>query len=149
MHHYECGLPNVYLRNGYRVIDTPYGRGVAIENVEGLHRAIAATLVRERVHLTGPEVRFVRKFLELTQGQLAALLGVEEQSVRRWERLPRVPKPADRAVRLLFLEQTRDLIKAPTFASIVKQVEHADSEPDSVRLQFRPRAKEKWLPLVA
>ena len=149
MHRYECGLPNIFLRNGYRVVETPYGRGIAVENVEGLHRAIASTLVRERVHLTGPEVRFVRKYLEMTQSQLAALLGVEEQSVRRWEKLPRVPKPADRAVRLLFLDQTRGKIKTPTLASIVKQVESAGSDPAVVRFQFRPRAREKWMPLAA
>jgi putative transcriptional regulator len=85
MYHYrECGLPNVYLVNGYREIETPYGRGVSIEDVEGLHMAIAHALVEEQPSLTGPEVRFIRKLLELTQTQLAALLGVEDQSVRRF-----------------------------------------------------------------
>src|ERR1700738_5263066 len=77
MYHYrECGLPNVYLVNGYRETETPYGRGVSIEDVEGLHMAIAQALVEEKPSLTGPEVRFIRKLLELTQTQLAQLLGV-------------------------------------------------------------------------
>src|SRR3981081_3052180 len=61
MYHYrECGLPNVYLENGYHEIETPYGRGVSIEDVEGLHIAIAHALVEEKPSLTGPEVRFIR-----------------------------------------------------------------------------------------
>lgn len=71
---------------------TPYGRGISIEDVEVLHMAIAHALVEEKPSLSGPEVRFIRKLLELTQTQLAALLGVEDQSVRRWEKLARVPK---------------------------------------------------------
>src|SRR6266702_4376017 len=91
MYHYrECGLSNVYLVNGYREIETPYGRGISIEDVEGLHMAIAHALVEEEPSLSGPEVRFIRKFLELTQTQLADLLGVEDQSVRRWEKLAHV-----------------------------------------------------------
>jgi DNA-binding transcriptional regulator YiaG len=88
MYHYrECGLPNVYLVNGYREAEMPYGRGVSIEDVEGLHMAIAQALIEEKPSLSGLEVRFIRKLLELTQTQLAQMLGVEDQSVRRWEKL--------------------------------------------------------------
>jgi putative transcriptional regulator len=96
MYHYlESGLRNVYLTNGYREVDTPYGRGVSIHEVEALHIAIAHALVETKSFLTGRKVRFIRKFLELTQTQFAALLGVEDQSLRRWENLVRVPKQAD------------------------------------------------------
>src|SRR4051794_3840962 len=107
MYHYrECGLPNVYLLNGYREVETPHGQGVSIEGVEDLHVAIANDLVEGKPSLTGPEVRFIRKLLELTQSQLAEYLGVEDQSVRRWEKLAEVPKQADHGVRLVFRDLT-------------------------------------------
>jgi DNA-binding transcriptional regulator YiaG len=141
----ECGLPNVYLVNGYRQIETPYGRGVSIEDVEGLHMAIAHVLVEEEPSLSGPEVRFIRKFLELTQTQLAELLGVEDQSVRRWEKLARIPKQADHGIRLVF----RDLMhKASTpLSELVRQIDTAEvREPQPVRYRFRPNAKVRWQP---
>lgn len=148
MYHYrESGLPNVYLTNGYREVVTAYGRSVAIEDVEVLHAAIATTLVIERQHLTGREVRFIRKFLNLTQAQLANLLGVEEQSVRRWEKLSRVPKAADHSVRLIFLDSQRPKQpKLPQMAQIVKRADAAVAEPQDVRAHYRPRAKaDPWV----
>jgi putative transcriptional regulator len=146
MYHYrECGLPNVYLLNGYREIETPYGRGVSIEDVEGLHMAIAHALVEEKPSLTGPEARFIRKLLELTQTQLAALLGVEDQSVRRWEKLARVPKQADHGLRLVFRDLTHNTRKP--LSELVRQIDAAEArEPRAVRYRYRPRAKERWQP---
>lgn len=148
MYHYrESGLSNVYLYSGYREVQTPYGPSVVIQDVESLHFAIASTAVRERPHLTGPEVRFIRKYLEKTQAELASLLGVEEQSVRRWERLPRVPKPADRAVRLLFLNTIRDRGDTPAFEDLITNAEANDVAHAAVTLRYRPRARrDKWLP---
>jgi DNA-binding transcriptional regulator YiaG len=56
-----------------------------------LETAYLHGLVEEEPSLSGPEVRFIRKRLDLTQIQLAELLGVEDQSVRRWEKLARDP----------------------------------------------------------
>lgn len=137
MHHYrECGLQNVYLANGYREVDTQYGRGISIEDVEGLHLAIARDLVDSNPVLSGPEVRFIRKFLELTQVQLAELLGVEDQSVRRWEKLARVPKQADHGVRLVFRDLTRRT-DVP-LSEVLRRIAEA-AEPRKVRYRFRPR----------
>lgn len=105
MHHYTgCGLRNVYLKSGFRKHKTPYGGGVSVEDVEGLHRAIALHLVGHKPRLSGTEFRFLRKELELTQAQLAALLGNDAQSVALWEKTGRVPKWADLIVRALYRE---------------------------------------------
>ncbi|TWP39194.1 transcriptional regulator, partial [Xylella fastidiosa subsp. fastidiosa] len=38
MYHYtESGLGNVWLRNGFTVHKTPYGDGIAIDNLPSLH----------------------------------------------------------------------------------------------------------------
>ena len=148
MYHYvESGLPNVYLANGSEVTDTPYGPAIAIREVEKLHAAIARTLVEEKPWLTGPEVRFVRKYLDLTQAQLGELLGVEEQSVRRWERLGRVPRAADHAVRLVFRDLTD--VAARGLPDLVQHLAERDA-PEAFQYRFRPRARaERWQPTDA
>jgi len=144
MYHYrECGLPNVYLINGYREIETPYGKGISVEDVEDLHLTITQTLVEEKPSLTGPEVRFIRKFLELTQTQLSALLGVEDQSVRRWEKLDNVPKQADHGIRLVFRDLTHKSTKP--LNELVRQIAAAGTrQPRAVRYSYHPRARERW-----
>lgn len=135
MYHYqECGLRNVYLTNGYREVETPYGPGIAIEDVHGLHRAIASDLVARKPNLSGADVRFIRKFLQFTQVKLADLLGVDEQSIRRWEGLEELPKQADRSVRLVLRDIMCDL--DPPLEELVRQIT-SDGPPE--RYQYRRR----------
>ena len=141
MYHYqECGLDNVYLANGFREVETPYGPAVSIQDVPELHEAIARGLVNTKPTLSGAEVRFIRKFLELTEARLADLLGVEEQSVRRWERLDELPKQADRSVRLVFRDMLRDL-DLP-LGELIQRI--AEARPPD-RYEYRHRAK-GWHP---
>jgi len=144
MYHYrECGLPNVFLLNGYREVETAYGRGVSIEGVEELHMAIANTLVEENPALTGHEVRLIRKLLDLTQSQLAELLGVEDQSVRRWEKLHRVPKQADHGIRLVFRDLTHRSMEP--LAELVRQINVTKvRESRAIRYRYHPRSNERW-----
>lgn len=137
MYHYqESGLPNVYLVNGYRDVETPHGRGIAIEDVHGLHGAIARELVYTKPALSGAEVRFIRKFLDLTQVRLADLLGVEEQSIRRWEGLDELPRQADRSARLVFRDVMRD--RDPPLEELVQHI--AEARPVA-RYKYRHRGK--------
>mgnify|MGYP006280397455 CR=1 FL=1 len=143
MYHYlESGLPNVYLANGYEWHDTPYGPAISIHEAEALHEAIACTLVEQKPWLTGREVRFIRHYLDLSQAQLGELLGVQDQSVRRWEKLGRVPRAADHAVRLVFRDLTASSsLRLPELVQHLAQQE----SPDSLHYRFRPRArKERW-----
>lgn len=104
-HYTSSGLRNIYLRNGFKLKETPYGRVVAIQDVEGLHRAIGLHLVRNKKHLTGAEVRFLRKGLDMSQVTLAKCLEVGETTVRNWEsgRI-KLTGPGDRMVRALYQE---------------------------------------------
>ncbi len=138
-HYTESGLQNVWLRNGFTLHETPYGKGVAIHDVEGLHRAIGKSLA-QKSHLTGAELRFLRKELGLPQSGLAALVGTSEQNVSLWERRGKIPKSSDRLVRLLYLEhvggqpQIRKLIDD----IVARDHEHVD------RLDFAERDG-RWL----
>lgn len=104
MYHYlECGLKQVWLRNGYRHVETPYGEAVEVENVEELHRMIARALL-QRARLSGAEFRFLRRELNLSQAALAEMLGNSEQSIALWEKGRGAPKWADRLIRALYRE---------------------------------------------
>ncbi|HWI34844.1 MAG TPA: helix-turn-helix domain-containing protein [Burkholderiales bacterium] len=104
MYHYiESGLRNIWLTNGYTVKKTPYGEAVSIQDVEGLHRLIGSIIAR-RPRLTGPELRFLRKEMGMSQKALADFVGTTEQSVSLWERRGRVPKAEDRLIKLAYLE---------------------------------------------
>ena len=107
-HHYrECGLDNVYLRNGFFVEETRHGRTVRIQDMDGLHLAIGTHLVRAKRDFTGAELRFLRHELGLSQRLLGLLLGKSGQSVARWEKgLSRIDGAADRLVRLLYAQHT-------------------------------------------
>ena len=84
-HYTNCGLDYVYLVNGVEVHETPYGRGVAIENADGLHQAIAIDVVSSPQALRGQEVRFLRSLLEVSQAGLGDILGCSRATVARWE----------------------------------------------------------------
>lgn len=129
----ECGLRNVWLVNGYREETTPYGRAVAIENVDGLHRAIGRTIVRRPGRMTGAEFRFLRKELELSQEVLARYLGSDVQALARWEKgRARVPGPADRFLRGLYREHADGNAE---IRKLVERLAEADA-PDAGRLEF-------------
>lgn len=104
MYHYtDGGLRNVWLRNGYEMHETPYGKAVSFQDGDGLIRAVCLALTRKVGRLTGAEFRYIRAsgFL-MSQPSLAKLLGVDSQTVARWEKTGKVPKWADKLVRLLY-----------------------------------------------
>ncbi len=43
-----CGLDNVYLLDGYSIVETRRGRVIKIEDQQGLHRAIGELLIGQR-----------------------------------------------------------------------------------------------------
>jgi putative transcriptional regulator len=100
-----CGLDNVYLLNGYHVVETRRGRMIRIDDQQDLHRAIGEYLIKQKRSLIGKELRFLRHYLGLSQPALAALLGESEQSVaRREKRKKNWKKPTlqDRVLRYMF-----------------------------------------------
>lgn len=107
MYHYtDCGLLNVYLRNGYTIKETKYGEAVAIHNLENLHQVLGMELVNNTPYLSGKEMKFLRKELDLSQKRLGEILGVSEMSIRNWEsdRDNNISKPSERLLRILYQE---------------------------------------------
>src|SRR5579871_5559229 len=102
----ESGLDNVFLENGYTIRHTKYGKGVSIDDTEGLHQAIGRWLIGLPKPLNGAELRFLRLEMDLSQKQFSAIIGSAEQNVRRWEKGRKRPIPgmADRLARTLYYE---------------------------------------------
>jgi DNA-binding transcriptional regulator YiaG len=99
----DMGLKNIWLVNGYHVKETPYGRGASFDDVEGLTRAVCLALARRPGKLTGAEFRYIRQAgLGMSQPSLGKVLGVDAQSIARWEKTGKVPKWANRMVRLVY-----------------------------------------------
>jgi len=78
MYHYKgAGLDNVYLQNGYHKAMYGDEEIISVSNIEGFEKP---------ARLTGPELRFLRIELDLSQKVLSELLRVSDQTVASWEK---------------------------------------------------------------
>ena len=122
-HYTECGLDNVYLVNGFELKDSR----LRIHDIEGLHCAIGRWLVSTRKRLSGGEIRFLRHELELSQANLAFLLGVDERTVLRWENARNKRNTgnpaAERTLRLLYHERVFGNPKVSEALDIIANLE--------------------------
>lgn len=96
----------MWLANGYEIKKTPFGEGVAFHNLDGLTQSICIALTNKAGVLTGAEFRYIRSAgMLLSQPSLGKLMGIDGQSVARWEKTSKVPRWADKLVRLLYTAQ--------------------------------------------
>lgn len=130
MYHYtDGGLRNVWLANGYTVRQTPFGEGVTFHDLDGLTEAICLALTEKAGTLTGVELRYIRSAgMLLSQPALGKLMGVDGQSIARWEKTGKVPRWADKLARLLYLAHAegntpirRAVERVKTVERLVKQ----------------------------
>lgn len=97
----ECGLDNVVIE-GLQVVEDHAGEEtVTIAAIGLLHQVIAEGIVSLPVKMTGPELRFLRTEMGLTQEQLAEILKVQPLSVSRWERGDPITDTSEMLIRLL------------------------------------------------
>ncbi len=143
MYHYtDGGLRNVWLANGYEITQTPYGEGVSFHNLDGLTRSICMALTRKASPLTGAEFRYIRSAgMLLSQPALGKLMGIDGQSVARWEKTSKVPLWADKLVRLLYTAQVNGDEPIAKAVERIKTVERLIKQKIVVREsrgQWRP-----------
>ncbi|ATV16489.1 hypothetical protein A584_10930 [Pseudomonas syringae pv. theae ICMP 3923] len=98
------GLDGIFLKNGYTIVETSYGQGVKIEDIDGLHRAIAVDIIRQKTPMNGRQFRFLRKEQDLIQEEVAAIFRVDVQTIANWEKrgAQEIPGPADVAMRAFY-----------------------------------------------
>src|SRR5262245_6300118 len=70
-HYKECGLDNIYLRNGYSVEEADGDKHVSIKNVDGLWKAIGLKLCTSSKSLSAKEFKFLRRVMGKSQLELA------------------------------------------------------------------------------
>lgn len=127
MYHYtECGLYNVFLIDGFERYETPYGPAVSITDVDGLHRRIGLSLIERTDALCGAEVRFLRHELDLSQNALGSMLGVEAQTVARWEKgETRIHGSAQRLLAALWRER---FLGAAELQNLLERISQLDAD---------------------
>jgi putative zinc finger/helix-turn-helix YgiT family protein len=99
----ESGLPNIVLV-GVEVRRCPSCgyHELVLPRVTELHRTIAHAVIHKRARLSGPEVRFLRKYLGWSGADFARHVGVDPSTVSNWENDKDPIGPAsDRLLRLM------------------------------------------------
>lgn len=136
-----CGLDNILLRNGHELRKTASGVDVvAIQDVAGLHRAIAKNLCDVTRPLTSKEFRFLRKELDMSQRQVALLARVEEQTVSLWERGSPINSASEMLLRSLMKENLSGNPEVPSSSAVILQRRQRRSDGRPPCQRRSPRA---------
>jgi transcriptional regulator with XRE-family HTH domain len=107
-HYLGAGLPNVYLVGVKYTVDGATGEeSVGIPRLPELLGALATALVEKRAPLTGDELRFLRKRLNVASKDFAPVVGVTAEQYSRLENGANLTASNDRLVRLLYAALAR------------------------------------------
>jgi len=139
MYHYtDSGLDYIHLENGYDEVKTPYGEGVAIHDLEGLHAVIGRCIADHPV-MSGDEFRFLRIELGLSQVEVANLFGTSESALRNWEkgRTKNVPELAANLMRGLYLESIDEDSK---LSEVLKRISQLNREIHHIEMNLEETA---------
>ena len=142
MYHYtECGLSNVYLKNGVVIEEVDGEEYTSIDDMNGLHKTIAQIIVNSNTPLTHEEFKFLRVELNLSQKMLGTRFGVSEQTIARYEKkTSSIPRTTDAALRSLYMESLEKNNPLSYFLDLLSDVE-AISAAKEIRLE---EIKEHW-----
>ncbi|MBX2834753.1 MAG: helix-turn-helix domain-containing protein [Micavibrio sp.] len=132
MYHYtESGLDNIWLVNGFKEHKNKYGKGISIDNADDLHKAIGCSIAKGASKIKPQEFKFLRVQIELSQKNLGALMGVDAQTIARWEKgqsKDGIPGPAEKLIRHYYLEKLEghsDIAKICEHLAELDEREHA------------------------
>lgn len=139
----DIGLPNVYLLNGVDIEQDPdYGKLVTIADIHNLHHAIGLHIVTKPDRMSGDELRFLRKQMELTQAALASRLRVDVQTIANYEKGTTAKVgAAEVAMRLLF---TLHIMPSDARADFIKRLIEVAESKRKVPERMRKKIAGKW-----
>ena len=143
-HYVQCGLNNVWLLNGFTIEDSPYGEGVSIVDIEGLHACIARTLCDKPLPLSGREFKFLRRELDLSQKRIGEILGCTDRSIRGLENKEEVAEPSNSLIRHIYLESIDPNSK---YLELFESLRASDVIENAVaeRLELAPDDNGSWV----
>ncbi|TBR41379.1 helix-turn-helix domain-containing protein [Marinomonas agarivorans] len=144
MYHYtECGLPNIYLKNGF-ITEKRDEKGsekeqneeyTSIHDMENLHTAIAQSITDSHTALSAAEFKFLRIELNLSQKLLGQRFGVSEQTIARYEKgQSDIPRTTDAALRSLYMEKVEKNSPVSFFLDLLSNAE-AQQEKTEIQLE--------------
>ena len=107
-------------------------------NLEMLQRDVLELLIRKPGPLTGNEIRFIRKYFDLTTTAFGKLFYVSHSAVLKWEKGDVPPPPTDFCIRFFVLEKLSK--KNSEFGKLYRQVhlgdfQHKDIAPELLTLE--------------
>ncbi len=140
-----CGLDHVYLVNGYEIKKNAKGEDVVrVEDIDGLHSAIAMHIVESSAPLDGKTFRFLRKERDMSQRQVAMILGCEEQTVSNWERgQVQLPQSADLFLRALTKESLSGRPELQKLIELFNKLDR-DLRANEREMSFSRAANDGW-----
>ena len=156
-HYTECGLDNIYLRNGFKFTERGGKQYVSVSNARSLLRRIGLDIISTRLIIGPQELKFLRRNAEMTQKQVADRLRMTEQQVANLEKGKSVIKSGtDVALRVMFLLEAEFLQPegqeiAQRLFRVIEQLDQADpAGADNLLFDFKEEARE-WAgrPMVA
>ncbi len=99
-------MGEVWLTNGCVEADSPYGKVVSYEDLRGLLRNLALAIARKPARLNSGEFLWLRRYVGVSQKDVANLVGRTEQAISLVERKKGdVPLALDREFRRLAIER--------------------------------------------
>jgi DNA-binding transcriptional regulator YiaG len=108
---------------------------ITVHDVEGLYKAIALHLIRRKRAFVGSEVRFLRRYLDLTQGELGRYIGVTNRSICAYENGHTVmPGPEHALLRLLVAASANPCIDVRRELESIRAMEEAP-DPGDLKLE--------------
>jgi transcriptional regulator with XRE-family HTH domain len=108
------GLDNVILVGLEECTDDHGEKCVTIPNINMLHEAIARSILVRRGGMTGPELKFLRSLMGMTQAELGKIVNREALTIGRWERGEFENDPnAEAIIRLVAAERLALDLSAP------------------------------------
>jgi putative transcriptional regulator len=142
-HYTESGLDNIFLVDGFTISETDYGKTVSIQETEDLHEQIGRGIVDSPAFITGAEFRFLRLEMDLSQRQLAGLINVDEQAVRRWEKArdKGVRGAAERMIRILYMQFVND----PAIRQKIERLAELDVLAHSPKMVLKKPPGSHWV----
>lgn len=139
----ECGLENIYLKNGYKIIDDPdYGEITTVINTKGLHKAIGKELALGSSNLSGAEIRFLRTELNLSQKRLANLMGLDAQTIARWEKgSGQIPRSSELVLRGYYLNS---FFGDGDFKMLTDKLSSLDAQHHMIKIELEELENKQW-----
>jgi DNA-binding transcriptional regulator YiaG len=124
----ESGLDNVVLK-GIETVKCPAcgNQDPIIPNLDGLLRVLTIAIVTQRQPLTGAEVRYLRKYLEMSGEQFARILHTDKSTLSKWETgAVNIGSKSDLLIRAVVLNLGRGM--RDKAEQITRDFEHIDED---------------------